>query len=45
MQVRCSALALAGAAALMLQSSFAGDGQKAKSPREALQPFNNLVGP
>jgi hypothetical protein len=46
MKVRCLAHLLVGAAALalMLPSSFAGDGQPAPTPREALQPFNTLVG-
>jgi hypothetical protein len=42
MKVRC--FALLAAAVLVWQSGLAADGPPTRSPREALQPFNNLVG-
>ena len=43
MRIRCLALA-AVATALLAQTGLVADGQPPKTPREALQPFNDLIG-
>src|SRR5438067_12569974 len=43
MRIRCLALA-AVATALLAQTGLVADGQPPKTPRDALQPFNDLIG-
>ena len=44
MKARCFALLATAAVGLLLQRGLAGDGPSAKTAREALQPFNDLIG-